>query len=51
MKNGGPALLFEKPKGSNVPVLINAFASTARMELALEVDAVDEVAGAHLGVS
>src|SRR5215475_6082761 len=44
VKTGGPALLFEKPKGSNVPVLINAFASMKRMELALEVDSVEEVA-------
>ncbi len=26
VKHGGPALLFEKPKGSSIPVLINAFA-------------------------
>jgi 4-hydroxy-3-polyprenylbenzoate decarboxylase len=44
VKSGGPALLFEKPKGSNVPVLINAFASRRRMEIALEVDSVDQVA-------
>jgi 4-hydroxy-3-polyprenylbenzoate decarboxylase len=44
VKNGGPALLFEKPKGSNIPVLINAFASMKRMELALE-SSVDEIAG------
>src|SRR5713226_5752757 len=44
VKNGGPALLFEKPKGSNIPVLINAFASAKRMQIALEVDSVDEVA-------
>src|SRR5271155_1456744 len=36
VKNGGPALLFEKPKGSNIPVLINSFASAKRMQLALE---------------
>ncbi|MGO9240143.1 MAG: menaquinone biosynthesis decarboxylase [Bryobacteraceae bacterium] len=42
VKTGGPALLFEKPKGSNVPVLINAFASARRMELALEVASVQE---------
>ena len=36
VKNGGPAFLFEKPKGSDVPVLINAFANERRMELALE---------------
>lgn len=44
VKNGGPALLFENPKGSNMPVLINAFASMRRMELALGVSSVDEVA-------
>src|ERR1019366_1499187 len=44
VKNGGPALLFENPKGSKVPVLINAFASTKRMEIALESTA-DDVAG------
>src|SRR5579872_4955626 len=44
VKNGGPALLFEKPKGSTIPVLINAFASMRRMELALEVSAVEDVA-------
>jgi 4-hydroxy-3-polyprenylbenzoate decarboxylase len=45
VKRGGPALLFEKPKGSDVPVLINAFASMRRMEMALEVDSIEEVAG------
>src|SRR5262249_57003015 len=44
VKQGGPALLFEKPKGSGVPVLINAFASLRKMELALEVGSVEEVA-------
>jgi 4-hydroxy-3-polyprenylbenzoate decarboxylase len=44
VKTQGPALLFEKPKGSRVPVLINAFASMRRMELALEVDSVDAIA-------
>ncbi|MCC7498218.1 MAG: menaquinone biosynthesis decarboxylase [Bryobacterales bacterium] len=44
VKTGGPALLFEKPTGSSIPVLINAFASDRRMELALEVDSVDNVA-------
>src|SRR5215467_5260751 len=44
VKNQGPALLFEKAKGSAIPVLINAFASMRRMELALEVSSVDEVA-------
>lgn len=44
VKSGGPALLFEKPKGHDVPVLINAFASMRRMEIALEVSSVEEVA-------
>lgn len=45
VKKGGPALLFEKPKGSRYPVLINSFASMKKMRIALEVDSVEEVAG------
>ena len=44
VKSGGPALLFEKPKGADIPVLINAFASMRRMQIALEVSSIDEVA-------
>lgn len=44
VKRGGPALLFEQPKGSAVPLLINAFASERRMQLALQVDDVREIA-------
>ena len=44
VKQGGPALLFEKPKGSSMPVLINSMASMRKMEIAMEVDSVDEVA-------
>ncbi|MEJ7609215.1 MAG: UbiD family decarboxylase domain-containing protein, partial [Bryobacteraceae bacterium] len=44
VKTGGPALLFERPKGSRIPVLINAFASMKRMEIALQVRSVDDVA-------
>jgi len=44
VKTGGPALLFENPKGSKIPVLINSFASMRRMEIALEVDSVEEIA-------
>ncbi len=40
----GPALLFEKPKGSRTPLLINAFGSVRRMELAFEVRGLDEIA-------
>ena len=42
VKTGGPALLFEKPKGSQIPLLINTFASERRMALALEVASVQE---------
>jgi len=38
------ALLFEKPKGSRYPLLINAFGSVRRMALAFEVNELDEVA-------
>jgi len=44
VKSGGPALLFEKARGSSIPVLMNAFASMRRMQMALEVDSLDEVA-------
>ena len=44
VKGGGPALLFEKPKGSSVPVFINGFASARKMEIALEVSSVEEIA-------
>jgi 4-hydroxy-3-polyprenylbenzoate decarboxylase len=43
VKSNGPALLFENPN-SSVPLLINAFASIRRMEMALEVSAFSEVA-------
>src|SRR6266446_9798258 len=42
---GGPALLFENVKGHpGAQVLINQFGSARRMNLALEVDSLDEVA-------
>ncbi len=44
VKQGGPALLFEKPKGYGIPVLINAFASMRKMEIALEVKSVEDIA-------
>ena len=44
VKQNGPALLFENPKGSSVPLLINAFASMKRMEIALGVDNIDDIA-------
>lgn len=44
VKNNGPALLFEKPVGSDIPVLINSLASMRRMEMALGVKSVEEIA-------
>ncbi|MBB6480311.1 menaquinone biosynthesis decarboxylase [Spirochaeta isovalerica] len=40
----GPALLFENVKGSDYPVLINAFGSYERMALALGCNSIDEKA-------
>src|SRR3954454_24584388 len=42
MKAGGPALLFERPKGSRFPLLINGFGSRRRMSLALGVSDLEE---------
>jgi 4-hydroxy-3-polyprenylbenzoate decarboxylase len=44
-RTGGPAILFENPRGSKIPVLINQFGSERRMRMALEVDSFDEIAG------
>jgi len=43
-KQNGPALFFENVKGSSIPILINAFGSMERMNLALETDHLDDVA-------
>jgi len=43
-KAGGPALLFERPKGSKMPLLINMLGSHRRVNLALEVSGLSEVA-------
>ncbi len=48
VKSGGPALLFEKPKGSQHPLLINQFGTERRMCLALGVEKLDDAA-AKLG--
>ena len=42
---GGPALLFENVKGAKgIPILINQFGSERRMQMALSVDHLDEIA-------
>ncbi len=39
LKAGGPALLFEKPKGHAIPVLANLFGTTRRVALAMGAEA------------
>jgi 4-hydroxy-3-polyprenylbenzoate decarboxylase len=48
VRAGGPALLFERPKGSEHSLLINQFGTERRMCLALGVNSLDE-AGHKLG--
>jgi 4-hydroxy-3-polyprenylbenzoate decarboxylase len=43
-KKLGPALLFENVKGSNLPLLINAFGSPRRMAMSLKVNKLDDIA-------
>ena len=43
VKAGGPALLFEHPKGSSLPLLINQFGTERRMCLAFGVESLDEL--------
>ena len=40
---GGKALLFENVEGSKIPVLINAFGSTKRINLALGVQNIEKI--------
>src|ERR671934_1706995 len=44
VKSGGPALLFENPKGSDHPLLINQFGTERRMCLAFGAASLDAVA-------
>jgi 4-hydroxy-3-polyprenylbenzoate decarboxylase len=44
VKAGGPALLFENPKGSDHPLLINQFGTERRMCLAFDEPSLDAVA-------
>ncbi len=43
VKAGGPALMFENPKGSSVPCVVNLFGSFERMKLALQVESLDDI--------
>src|SRR6185436_7012129 len=42
--NGGPALLFERPTGYDMPVATNLYGSNTRMCLALGVNTLDDLA-------
>ena len=44
VKAGGPALLFEHPKGSQIPVVGNLLGTERRVNFALEVDSLETVA-------
>src|SRR5256714_3954295 len=44
VKAGGPALLFENVKGSELPLLINQFGTERRMCLAFDAPSLDDVA-------
>jgi len=44
IRAGGPALLFERPKGARHPLLINQFGTERRMCLAFGVERLDDVA-------
>ena len=47
VKSGGPAVLFEAPKGARHPLLVNQFGTERRMCLAFGVGSLDEL-GARL---
>jgi 4-hydroxy-3-polyprenylbenzoate decarboxylase len=44
VKNGGPALLFERPKNAQHPLLINQFGTEKRMAMAFDAPSLDAVA-------
>lgn len=43
VKNNGPALIFEKVKGSKFPLVINTFGSYKRMAMALGVENLNDI--------
>ncbi|MDP3875466.1 MAG: 4-hydroxy-3-polyprenylbenzoate decarboxylase [Methylobacter sp.] len=45
LKQGGPALLFENPKGGNIPVLANLFGTPRRVAMGMGADSVTELRG------
>lgn len=45
LKQGGPALLFENPKGANIPVLANLFGTPRRVAMGMGAESVNELRG------
>ncbi|MGZ4992752.1 MAG: 4-hydroxy-3-polyprenylbenzoate decarboxylase [Methylobacter sp.] len=45
LKRGGPALLFENPKGANIPVLANLFGTPRRVAMGMGAESVTELRG------
>jgi len=45
LKQGGPALLFENPKGSHTPVLANLFGTPRRVAMGMGAEEVSELRG------
>ncbi len=45
LKQEGPALLFENPKGSNIPVLANLFGTPRRVAMGMGAESVTELRG------
>jgi 4-hydroxy-3-polyprenylbenzoate decarboxylase len=45
LKMGGPALLFENPKGANIPVLANLFGTPRRVAMGMGANSVSELRG------
>jgi len=43
LRNSGPALLFENPKGSDIPVLANLFGTTKRVAMGMGADDISEL--------
>ena len=48
VRQGGPALLFERPTRGDMPIAINLFGTQRRMAMALGVERLDDI-GARIG--
>ncbi len=47
---GGKAILFENPKGSNIPLLINALGSRKRMQMALGAERFESISEEYIAM-